>query len=384
MGINDDLENLKRDGLFRERRVINSAQGATISIGGKNFLNFSSNDYLGFANNRELKQHMVNAINEYGIGAGSSQLVTGHIEPHEKLEKKLATFFNKKSALVFSSGYHANLAIASTLINKNTIIFQDKLNHASLVDAALLSKGKLVRYRHCDLIHLKSLLEKYKGNELVVMTDGVFSMDGDYAPLIGITKLCRTYNALLIVDDAHGIGVLGENGAGIAEEMGLEKKIDLLIGTFGKSFGAAGAFIVGSETIIEAFIQKARTYIYTTALLPSLAATIIHTLNMIKESNDMRLHIRELVADYKKLSKKAGVRVSKFDSHIQPLIIGGANETIQVSKALYKKNILVSAIRPPTVPKDTSRLRISITAAHTKKDISFLVKTISNILNGHG
>ena len=384
MGINDDLENLKRDGLFRERRVINSAQGATISIGGKNFLNFSSNDYLGFANNRELKQHMVNAINEYGIGAGSSQLVTGHIEPHEKLEKKLATFFNKKSALVFSSGYHANLAIASALINKNTIIFQDKLNHASLVDAALLSKGKLVRYRHCDLIHLKSLLEKYKGNELVVMTDGVFSMDGDYAPLIGITKLCRTYNALLIVDDAHGIGVLGENGAGIAEEMGLEKKIDLLIGTFGKSFGAAGAFIVGSETIIEAFIQKARTYIYTTALLPSLAATIIHTLNMIKESNDMRLHIRELVADYKKLSKKAGVRVSKFDSHIQPLIIGGANETIQVSKALYKKNILVSAIRPPTVPKDTSRLRISITAAHTKKDISFLVKTISNILNGHG
>jgi len=384
MDINNDLEKLKRDGLFRERRVINSAQGATISIGGKKFLNFSSNDYLGFADNKELKQHMIKAINEYGIGAGSSQLIAGHIAPHKRLEKKLAKFFNKKSALVFSSGYHANLAIASTLINKNTIIFQDKLNHASLVDAALLSKGKLVRYRHCDLIHLKNLLEKYKGNDLIVMTDGVFSMDGDHAPLIGITKLCQTYNALLIVDDAHGIGVLGENGAGIVEEMGLEKKIDLLIGTFGKSFGAAGAFIVGSERIIEAFIQKARTYIYTTALLPSLAATIVHTLNMIKESNDMRLHIRELVADYKKLSKTAGVRVSKFDNHIQPLIIGGVNETIQLSKALYKKNILVPAIRPPTVPKDASRLRISITAAHTKKDISFLVKTVSNILNRHG
>ena len=384
MDINNDLEKLKRDGLFRERRVINSAQGSMIFIGEKKFLNFSSNDYLGFANNKELKQHMIKAINEYGIGAGSSQLIAGHIAPHERLEKKLAKFFNKKSALVFSSGYHANLAIASTLINKNTIIFQDKLNHAALVDAALLSKGKLVRYRHCDLIHLKNLLEKYKGNDLIVMTDGVFSMDGDHAPLIGITKLCQTYNALLIVDDAHGIGVLGENGAGIVEEMGLEKKIDLLIGTFGKSFGAAGAFIVGSERIIEAFIQKARTYIYTTALLPSLAATIVHTLNMIKESNDMRLHIRELVADYKKLSKTAGVRVSKFDSHIQPLIIGGANETIKVSKALYKKNILVPAIRPPTVPKDTSRLRISITAAHTKKDISFLVKTVSNILNRYG
>ena len=384
MGINNDLEKLKRDGLFRERRVINSAQGATVSIEEKKFLNFSSNDYLGFANNEKLKEHMIEAINAYGIGAGSSQLMAGHIETHERLEKKLATFFNKKSALVFSSGYHANLAIASALINKNTIIFQDKLNHASLIDAAKLSKGKLVRYQHRDLTHLKSLLEKYKGNELVVMTDGVFSMDGDRAPLMEITKLCRTYNALLIVDDAHGIGVLGENGAGLLEEEGLEKEVDLLIGTFGKSFGASGAFIVSSETIIEAFIQKARTYIYTTALLPSLASTITHALNMIKESDSLRLHIRELIAEYKKLSKKAGVCVSEFDSHIQPLIIGGAEETTRVSKALYKKNILVPAIRPPTVPKDTSRLRISITAAHTKKDISFLVTTISNILNRHG
>jgi len=387
MGINDDLENLKKNGLFRERRVIHSAQGAMISIGGKKFLNFSSNDYLGFANNEELKQYMVEAINEYGIGAASSQLIAGHIEPHERLEKKLASFFNKKAALVFSSGYHANLAIASALINKNTIIFQDKLNHASLVDAALLSKGKLVRYRHNDLMRLHSLLEKYKGNELIVMTDGVFSMDGDRAPLKHLTKLCRAYNALLIVDDAHGIGVLGENGAGLVEETGLEKKVDLLIGTFGKSFGAAGAFIVGSETIIEAFIQKARTYIYTTALLPSLAATITHTLNMIKESNNLRLHIKELVVDYRMLMKKAGILArefdNEFDSHIQPLIVGDANDTILLSDELYKKNILVPAIRPPTVPKDTSRLRISITAAHTKKDISLLVKTISNILRGH-
>ena len=384
MGIKDDLENLKKDGLFRERRTISSAQGPIIFIEGKKFLNFSSNDYLGFANNGELKRYMIKAIKEYGIGAGSSQLVVGHLEPHERLEKKLAKFFNKKAALIFSSGYHANLAIASALINKNTIILQDKYNHASLIDSALLSKGKLVRYRHCDLKHLKSLLEKYKNSELIVMTDGVFSMDGDCSPLSEISKLCRQHNALLVVDDAHGVGVLGKNGAGLVEEMNLEKKVDLLIGTFGKSFGAAGAFIVGNETIIEAFIQKARTYIYTTALLPSLAATITHTLKMIKESDSLRLHIRELVAHYKKLSKKAEIYTSKFDNHIQPLVVGGANEAVQLSKALYKKNILVPAIRPPTVPKDTSRLRISITAAHTKKDISLLVKTISTTLNAHG
>ena len=384
MGIKDDLENLKKDGLFRERRTISSAQGPIIFIEGKKFLNFSSNDYLGFANNGELKRYMIKAIKEYGIGAGSSQLVVGHLEPHERLEKKLAKFFNKKAALIFSSGYHANLAIASALINKNTIILQDKYNHASLIDSALLSKGKLVRYRHCDLKHLKSLLEKYKNSELIVMTDGVFSMDGDCSPLSEISKLCRQHNALLVVDDAHGVGVLGKNGAGLVEEMNLEKKVDLLIGTFGKSFGAAGAFIVGNETIIEVFIQKARTYIYTTALLPSLAATITHTLKMIKESDSLRLHIRELVAHYKKLSKKAEIYTSKFDNHIQPLVVGGANEAVQLSKALYKKNILVPAIRPPTVPKDTSRLRISITAAHTKKDISLLVKTISATLNAHG
>ena len=191
MNVNDEIKKRKEEGLFRERKIISSAQGAQIVIGDKKFLNFSSNDYLGFANNEALKHCMINAIHRYGIGAGSSQLMSGHIKPHEILEKKLSVFFNKKASLVFSSGYHANLAIASTLINKHTVIFQDKLNHASLVDAALLSKGKLLRYRHSDLSHLKSLLEKYKHNDLIIMTDGVFSMDGDCSPLIEISKLCK-------------------------------------------------------------------------------------------------------------------------------------------------------------------------------------------------
>ena len=382
MAISDEIKKRKKEGLFRERKTINSAQGAQIIIRDKKFLNFSSNDYLGFANNEVLKRCMINAIHKYGVGAGSSQLLSGHIEPHEILEKKLSVFFNTKASLVFPSGYHANLAIASTLINKQTIIFQDKLNHASLVDAALLSKGRLLRYRHNDLSHLKSLLEKHKHNDLIIMTDGIFSMDGDCSPLIEISKLCKKYHALLIVDDAHGIGVLGKGGRGLVEELNLEKEVDLLIGTFGKSFGAAGAFITGSETIIEAFIQKARTYIYTTALLPSVAAAVTHAIDLINDGGDLRKHIKELIVEYKKSARAAGLLVSRSSHHIQPLIIGSAHETLRISKALYKNNILVPAIRPPTVPKNTSRLRISITAAHTKKDISFLVKTASRILNG--
>ena len=381
MHINNDLKNLQKDGLFRKRRVINSAQGSRISIEGETFLNFSSNDYLGFADDEELKQHMIESVREYGIGAGSSQLMTGYIESHKRLETELAAFFYSKAALIFSSGYHANLAIASALINKNTIVFQDKLNHASLVDAALLSKGKLVRYRHKDVSHLETLLKKYKNNNLIIMTDGVFSMDGDCAPLVEISMLSKKYNALLIVDDAHGIGVLGKRGAGLAEELNLEKEIDLLIGTFGKSFGAAGAFLVGSEILIESFIQKARTYIYTTALMPALAATITHTLDKIKKSNKLRLHIRELIAEYKTLLTQAGINASESNNHIQPLIIGDPKETIEISDQLYQKNILVSAIRPPTVPKGTSRLRISITAAHTTNDINLFVQAITNILN---
>ena len=381
MNIDSEIKKLKEQGLFRERKIITSPQGAQISVCGKKFLNFSSNDYLGFANNEELKRCMIDAINKHGIGSGSSQLMTGHVKAHRTLEKKLSSFFNKQAALVFSSGYHANLAVASALINKNTIIIQDKLNHASLVDAAALSKGRLVRYRHKDLAHLEKILEKHKEQEQIIMTDGVFSMDGDYAPLAEISKMCRKYNALLIVDDAHGIGVLGKRGAGLAEEFDVENEIDLLIGTFGKSFGASGAFIAGSEAIIEAFIQKARTYIYTTALLPSLAATITQAVDLVEKSDNKRAHIKHLVKSYKESAINLDLPITNSPNHIQPMIFGCAKETDKISRALYKKNILASAIRPPTVPKGTSRLRISLTALHTKENISLLLNTISEILS---
>jgi 8-amino-7-oxononanoate synthase len=381
----EEINQRKIEGLFRQRRIVNSAQGALIKIDDEEYLNFGSNDYLGFANNAELKSCMIEAIKGYGVGAASSQLIVGHLTPHHKLEEKLSRFLNREAALVFPTGYQANLAMASALIDSNTIVLQDKLNHASLIDSALLSKGKLVRYRHNDMEHLKSRLEKHKQNSCLIMTDGVFSMDGDSASLIEIVDLCKTYNAFLVVDDAHGLGVLGETGGGLLEELKLDQKqVPLLVGTFGKSFGASGAFVSGSHLHIEAFIQKARTYIYTTALLPSIAATMIKAIDMVVSCDHSRKKIKDLIVFYKNQTRASSLRASESKSHIQPLIIGEADKALAISKSLYEKKILVPAIRPPTVAKDTARLRISITATHTQAQIEKLVNSLRTQLNTNG
>ncbi len=382
MDLVGEINNRKRDGLYRTRRPINSSQGPLILINGEEYLNFSSNDYLGLANNDILKTTMIESINEYGLGSGSSQLVVGYSEPHELLEKKLAGFLKRDAALVFSSGYLANLALASVLIDSNTIVLQDKLNHASLIDAAQLSNGKLVRYRHSDIDHLKILLEKHKQNRLVVMTDGVFSMDGDFAPVTEIAMLCKTYNAVLIVDDAHGLGALGATGAGLLELLNLDQsQVPLLVGTFGKSFGGCGAFVSGSALYIDAFIQKARTYIYTTAMLPSLAATMTQAIELVANADELRKNLCSLSVCFKELMRETSLGASESDSHIQPFIIGSANKTVELSDALFQNNILAAAIRPPTVPKDSSRLRLSFTAAHNKEQVACLVRGIKNNLN---
>ncbi|HIF51184.1 MAG TPA: 8-amino-7-oxononanoate synthase [Thiotrichaceae bacterium] len=382
MNLAEEINQRKSSGLYRERKIINSAQGALIEIEGQQYINFSSNDYLGFANNAELKDCMIAAIDKYGVGAASSQLIVGHLTPHKLLEEKLSQFLDRDAALIFPTGYQANLAIASVLIDSNTVVLQDKLNHASLIDSALLSKGKLVRYRHNDVENLKTLLEKNKKYNLVVMTDGVFSMDGDYALLREIAELSKKYNALLIVDDAHGLGVLGERGAGLLEVLNLDQQqVPIIIGTFGKSFGASGAFVSGSKLHIEAFIQKARTYIYTTALLPSIAATMTRAIDLVSEGDYLRKNIKDLVLHYKNQTAGSGLNIGESMSHIQPLIIGKAAQALAASKELYENKILVTAIRPPTVPKNTSRLRISITAKHTKDQIDLLVETLKTVVS---
>tara|TARA_R110000782_G_scaffold27256_2_gene69109 strand:+ start:10130 stop:11281 length:1152 start_codon:yes stop_codon:yes gene_type:complete len=382
VNLDEEIEQRKSVGLYRTRRVLGSCQGSKIVIDGEEYLNFSSNDYLGFANNESLKSMMIEGIKEFGLGAGSSQLVVGHSEPHKRLENKLSEFLNRDAALVFSSGYMANLAVASVLIDSKTIILQDKLNHASLIDAAQLSVGRLVRYRHKDLEHLEVLLEKYKQSNLVVMTDGVFSMDGDYAPIDRISSLCKKYNALLIVDDAHGLGVIGNTGAGLLELLGLDQtEVPLLIGTFGKSLGGSGAFVAGSALYVDAFIQKARTYIYTTALLPSIAVAMTKSLELVVEAGGLRQNISSLIAYYKELMAKDKLKTNESCSHIQPFIIGSAKKTTELSDALFKDKLLAAAIRPPTVPKNTSRLRLSFTATHNKKQVAHLVRAIKNNLN---
>ena len=372
------LDQRRKDGLFRKRQCVNFSQGSIIDIEGETYINYSSNDYLGFANNEKLKAHMIEAIDHFGLGAGSSQLLVGHTVAHRELETKLARFLNRDSALVFSTGYQANLAIASALIDEETIVLQDKLNHASLIDSALLSKGKLVRYKHADIEQLKDLFEKYKNKKLVLMTDGVFSMYGDCAPLREIADICKNYNALLIVDDAHGIGVLGKTGAGLLEQLGLEQnQVPLLIGTFGKSFGASGAFIAGDSLLIEMFIQKARTYIYTTALMPAVASTMTAAIDMIINGDHLRKKINKLITIYKKGLNKNAQDKKISTSHIQPYIVGSADKAIQLSQSLKENKILVSAIRPPTVPKDTSRLRVSLTASHSEEQVEKLVNSLA-------
>ena len=379
--INDELEQRKDSGLFRKRELIESSQGPLVDIDGQQYLNFSNNDYLGFANNDDLKECMIEAVRSYGIGAGSSQLLVGHSSVHKDLETRLSHFLKRDAALVFSTGYQANLSIASVLIDTDTIVLQDKLNHASLIDAAVLSKGKLIRYKHNDTEHLKALLQKYKQHKLVLMTDGVFSMDGDYAPLIEIADLCKQYNAVLIVDDAHGIGVLGRTGAGLLEELGLtQEQVPLLVGTFGKSFGASGAFIAGHDLLIEMFVQKARTYIYTTALMPAVAATMCLAIEKNIDGDELRKRLRRLIDHYKQSIINNGLSPSSSKSHIQPFVIGEANRTMDVSRLLKNKKILVPAIRPPTVPKGTSRLRISLTASHTIDQVEKLVQSIKAVL----
>ena len=370
------LQLLQDNDLYRCRQVIQGPQGPLVDIDDRSFINFSSNDYLGLANNENIKRFLIDAVQECGAGAGASQLVTGHSIKHSELETKLANWLERDRALVFSSGYLANLAIASSLIDKSTIIIQDKLNHASLIDAAQLSRGRLLRYQHNNMQSLQALLQRHKDKKTIVMTDGVFSMDGDCARLEEISELCALHGALLVVDDAHGLGVMGESGGGLTEAMGLKQSsVPLLIGTFGKALGLTGAFVAGDATLIEIMLQKARTYIYTTALLPAVAAAVDKTIDLVADATALR---SEVTSNIKLLKDRLDVPLAS-ETHIQPVIIGQANAAVQVSEALYQQGILATAIRPPTVPEGT-RLRLSITAAHKPSHIKQLIDVLNGVL----
>jgi 8-amino-7-oxononanoate synthase len=366
------LHSRKSNGLYRDRLILEGSQGVNVSIAGQEYLSFCSNDYLGLANHPELIEAACEGAHHYGVGAGASHLIIGHHTSHHKLEEMLANFTGFPRALLFSSGYMANAGVVSSLVGRGDEIYSDKLNHASLNDAAMLSHAKWIRYPHLDLAILENRLSVSQAKCKLVITDAVFSMDGDIAPVAELLVLCEKYNAWLLLDDAHGFGVLGNEGRGIVSHYALSSPRIIYMGTLGKAAGVSGAFIAGQEVVIETLIQYARSYIYTTAMPPLLSYALLKSLALIKGEGWRRKKLMQLTEHLKKDLKLLRWNLLPSDTPIQPIIIGGNREVMQVRNALQDKGILVSAIRPPTVPKNSARLRISLSAAHSIKDVERL------------
>ena len=366
------LHSRKSNGLYRDRLTLEGSQGVNISMAGQDYLSFCSNDYLGLANHPELIEAACEGAHQYGVGACSSHLTIGHHTSHHKLEEMLANFTGFPRALLFSSGYMANAGVVSSLVGRGDEIYSDKLNHASLNDAAMLSHAKWIRYPHFDLAILENRLSVSQAKCKLVITDAVFSMDGDIAPIAELLVLCEKYNAWLLLDDAHGFGVLGNEGRGIVSHCALSSPRIIYMATLGKAAGVSGAFIAGQEVVIETLIQYARSYIYTTAMPPLLSCALLKSLALIKGEGWRRKKLMQLTEHLKKDLKLLRWNLLPSDTPIQPIIIGGNREVMQVRNALQDKGILVSAIRPPTVPKNSARLRISLSAAHSIKDVERL------------
>lgn len=372
----------QQDALYRSRKTHDSAQATRLLIDGKAYLNFCSNDYLGLASHCGLKQTLQQAVEQYGVGSGASHLVTGHSTAHEALERDFAAFMGTERALLFSTGYMANLGVISALLGRRDAIFLDKLNHASLVDAAILSRAKLHRYAHNDLSQLEQLLSQSNAQHQLIATDGVFSMDGDMADLPNLARLAKQYHAWLMVDDAHGIGVLGTAGRGSVAHFNLTSDdVPIIIGTLGKAFGVFGAYVAGSELLIETLIQLARSYIYTTALPPALAVTLAKSLQIIQQDNWRREKLNTHITYFKTEAQKRDIALMPSDTAIQPILLQDSQKALDVSNALYQQGILVTAIRPPTVPHNTARLRITLSAQHEIADIDKLLNSLSVILS---
>jgi 8-amino-7-oxononanoate synthase len=370
------LRQREASGLYR-RRVQRAGTPAASSLSGVDILNFSSNDYLGLSSEPRLIDAMDEAARIYGAGSGASELVSGHTDAHAALETALANFTGRPRALVFSTGYMANLSVIGALVPRRGAVWQDRLNHASLIDAAVLARARLRRYRHADPDALRAVLESSKDPLPLVATDGVFSMDGDIAPLAVLARTCQDAGALLMVDDAHGIGVLGENGGGSLELHGLTTSdVPVLVGTFGKALGVFGAFVAADETIIENLIQFARPYAYTTALPPPIAATVAESLRIIREQPQRRRRLLARIRYFREAAARHGIPLSRSRTAIQPLVIGDAEATVALSHRLLVHGILVPAIRPPTVPAGSARLRIALSAAHSEADIDELVSVL--------
>ncbi len=375
-----ELQRLQNESLYRQRRITDGPQGAHLAIDGRSFLSFCSNDYLGLANHPEISKALQDGARRWGCGSGASHLVNGHSSAHHALEEELAAFTQRPRALLFSTGYMTNMGAIAALLGRGDAVFQDRLNHASLLDGGLLAQARLQRYRHNDVDDLAKKLGKRETGEKLVVCDGVFSMDGDLAALPAIAKTTQQHDAWLMVDDAHGLGVLGKTGGGCCEHFGLgTDAVPILVGTLGKAFGSFGAFVAGSETLIEYLIQKARPYIYTTALPPALAEATRASLRLVQNEGWRRDKLQALIQRFRRGAAQLGLELMDSDTAIQPLLIGDNQKAMQISEALLAQGILISAIRPPTVPAGTARLRITFSAAHTEAEVDRLLDTLEQL-----
>ena len=367
----------RADNLYRQRPLLQSPQGPVVQVDGQEYLAFSSNDYLGLANHPQVVEAIQQGAARWGVGGGASHLVIGHSEPHHQLEQALAEFTGRERVLLLSSGYIANLAVITALVGKGDSVLHDRLNHASLLDAGLLSGARFSRYLHNDLNSLQQRLHKAQGNRLLV-TDGVFSMDGDLAHLPELAAQAKAHNAWLMVDDAHGFGVLGNTGGGLVEHYGLSTEdVPVLVGTLGKSFGTSGAFVAGSEELIETLIQFARPYIYTTSSPPAVACATLASLHLLQTEHWRREHLQQLIAQFRQGAQALGLNLMDSPTPIQPIIIGDSGKAMAISAQLRAQGILVGAIRPPTVPAGSARLRITLTAAHSSEQVQRLLDALA-------
>jgi 8-amino-7-oxononanoate synthase len=374
-----ELAGLEANGLRRTRRLLETPQGARVTVDGREYVAFCSNDYLGLAGHPELIEAAREGAARYGVGAGASHLVLGHTKAHHALEEALAAFVGLPRALLFSTGYMANIGIVSALVGRGDAVFADRLNHASLNDAALLARAQLKRYAHLDLAALERQLAASRARRKLIVTDAVFSMDGDLADVPGLLQLCERHDAWLLLDDAHGFGVLGRAGRGTLAHFEADSPRVIYMATLGKAAGVFGAFVAGEPDVVEMLVQRARPYVYTTATPPLLAHALARSLDLIEREEWRRERLWALVGVLRGRFEPRRWRLGASTTAIQPLVIGGNEEAVSVSSALAGEGLLVPAIRPPTVPRGTARLRISLSAAHEVADVERLTRVLATL-----
>lgn len=377
MGIHDldfmtqRLNELKEQGVYRKLAVLEGPSGARSIINGKEVINLSSNNYLGLANNPRLKKAALEALEKWGVGAGAVRTIIGNMSIHEELEKKLAEFKHVEAVLVFQSGFTANAGAIPSVVDKGDVIISDELNHASIIDGCRLSRADVIRYKHSDMKDLERVINEVKDNynTKLIITDGVFSMDGDIAKLPEIVELAEKYGCLTYVDDAHASGVLGRSGRGSADHFGLHGRVDIQIGTLSKAIGVVGGYVAGNKNLIEWLNHRGRPFLFSTAAPPSVAAACLEAINILSESSELTDRLWDNARYLKNGLNKMGFNTGKSQTPITPVIAGDDRKAIELSKRLFEEGVFAQSIVFPTVPRDGARVRTIVTAAHTKKDL---------------